>query len=378
MKKTFLRLLAVLGIAGGAYHVGDNHEFYADKINGQKEFIVLTEPGKITALHGATVIDQLQKRNGYVVKTNSATAQKLRDSGAEVFENRTYTAWQGCTPMPKPPTDPGPAPGPVGEVIPWGTEKVRALQAQASKSGRKIRVCVVDTGVAPHEDIQIVASKSFVSGEGAADLNGHGTHVAGTIGALKGNQKGIVGVAAGVAEIVGVKVLGKNGSGSGANIADGIYWSVDDAKCEVINMSLGSPRQYGPDPYIRRATDYAVSKGVLIAAAAGNDGQSSGCGYPAANPGVDCVSALSPSGRKASFSTYGPDVDYILPGEDVVSLDFRGGYISFDGTSMASPHHAAILALCKSVNCPGIKTTSLGLSRNEEGKGLPDAYETVR
>jgi thermitase len=231
-----------------------------------------------------------------------------------------------------------------------------------------VKVAVLDTGIdLSHEDLggQVVASRNFTTSRTLDDQYGHGTHVAGSIAAKRGNGVGVTGTCPNCA-LMNVKVLGDNGSGSWSGIANGIIWAADNG-ASVINMSLGS---YSESQTVADAIRYArTTKPVLIAAAAGNDGQNWGL-YPAAYSAppynldnVIPVGATDGRDVKASFSNYGSNwVKLAAPGVDILSTatDHRStlfpnspkyGYLS--GTSMATPHVAGAAGLVLS-RCPGL------------------------
>lgn len=237
----------------------------------------------------------------------------------------------------------------------YGLKKIQAPAAWDKARGRKdVVVAVVDTGVDyRHPDLAgVVVKGPDLSNRDAdsMDDHGHGTHVAGTIGAIA-NGRGIVGVAFGV-KILGVKVLSAKGSGSQDTIAKGIMASVENG-AKVVNLSLG-----GPDSRtLREAIAKATKAGVLCVAAAGNDGDTNP-DYPGANPDALGVGSSDSGDRRSSFSNYGTTVDIAAPGSSIYSLGLNGGYRKLSGTSMATPHVAGAAALLLSKR-PGLTVAQL-------------------
>ena len=240
----------------------------------------------------------------------------------------------------------------------WGIQAVRA--AESSFTGRGVRVAVLDTGVdKSHPDlrVRIKATRSFVPGETAADINGHGTHCIGTVGGpLKPSGAPRYGVAP-RAELYAGKVLGgPNGRGTDGWIIAGIAWAVEMG-CRVVSMSLGAPTRPG-EPF-RRAYEVvarrAMARGTLIVAAAGNDSRRPGLiapvSSPANCPSIVAVGALDRALRVAPFSNRGINpsggqVDLAGPGVDVLSAGIGSQrYRRLSGTSMATPHVAGVTAL---------------------------------
>lgn len=237
----------------------------------------------------------------------------------------------------------------------WHLPHVGAPTAWGYSTGHGATVAVVDTGIAC-EDYNSFVKVSDLGGcvEGfnfvnntphANDDQGHGTHVAGTIAQATNNGHGAAGMAFN-ARLMPVKVLGANGSGTTAGVADGIRWAADHG-AQVINLSLGGSR---PAQVLEKAIQHARSKGTVVIAAAGNSGGS--VGYPAAHDGVIAVSASDRNDKLASFSSRGAQVDIAAPGVDVVQQTIcEGGkgkcekFPAFNGTSMATPHVAGAAAL---------------------------------
>ncbi|MDX1934948.1 MAG: S8 family peptidase [Capsulimonadales bacterium] len=253
----------------------------------------------------------------------------------------------------------------------WNFKTIGVEEAWKRSRGKGIVVAVIDTGVSGGNVKRGPACRdfnktSFVEGydfihksKDAYDDHGHGTHVAGTIAESTNNGEGVTGIAF-EASIMPLKVLSAEGWGTSADIADAIRFAADHG-ANVINMSLGSAY---PSDVIHKAVQYAAKKGVVIVCAAGNS-FGGPVGYPAAYKECIAVSATGPSGDIAKYSSYGKEVALAAPGGDMVdsrdpsdgilqntNIDGTDGYYSFNGTSMASPHVAAVAAL---IQAQGIK-----------------------
>ncbi|MBI5566957.1 MAG: S8 family serine peptidase [Chloroflexi bacterium] len=171
------------------------------------------------------------------------------------------------------------------------------------------------------------------------DDYGHGTHVAGIIGAAANNGVGIVGVTW-AARLMPVKVLNQYGNGWYSDIAAGIVYAVDNG-ARIINLSLGGETD---SPVLQEPIEYAQAHDVLVIAATGNSGGS--VLYPAAYPAVLAVAAIDQFDQHAAFSNFGPEVDVAAPGVDIYSTwPWVTGYFTKSGTSMAAPHIAGAAAL---------------------------------
>lgn len=262
--------------------------------------------------------------------------------------------------------------------IPWGVSRVNAYNAWNYTQGDGVKVGVIDTGMDyNHPDLKPNYAGGYnivKQNNDPMDDHGHGTHVAGTIAAVR-DLKGVVGVAPKV-KLYAVKVLDSNGSGQYSWIIDGIQWAVNN-KMNVINMSLGGPS--GSDA-LKAAIDAAYKAGVVIVCAAGND--SGPVNYPAKYDSAIAVSASDSSDKLASFSSRGSEIDFIAPGVSIYSTYKGGVYKTLSGTSMASPHMAGLAALvvgygikepAKVVEVLKKSASSLGLKPEEEGYGLVDA-----
>jgi len=250
----------------------------------------------------------------------------------------------------------------------WAWAKIQAYQAwDVTKGSTSVRVAIVDTGIdSTHPDLpRVVAQRDFANNDyNAEDDNGHGTHVAGTVGALTNNGVGVAGSNWSIS-LMAVKVLSSSGSGSYSAIANGITWAADNG-AKVINLSLGGTVG---STTLQNAVNYAWNKGVVIAAAAGNSGTSAKT-YPAAYTNCIAVAATDENDAKASFSNYGSSwVDVAAPGVRILSTmpdhtvylntayGYYRNYDSMNGTSMATPHVAGLAGLvwatgkCSTASC---------------------------
>src|SRR5437016_9043441 len=218
----------------------------------------------------------------------------------------------------------------------WGLKSIGVPSAwDVTLGDRNVIVAVVDTGVWwTQPDIQAnmwtnsadgTHGYDFVDGDTNpmdVDPSGtyHGTGVAGVIGAITDNTVEIAGTAQ--VSIMAVRALGSNGPGSSTKTAQAIIWAADHG-AKVINLSLGTNETPPVEPSeIHLAIDHAWSKGALIVAAAGNAGVGT-LDYPARLPEVVSVAAIDESGRRASFSNYGPGLDLSAPGSRSVTLSGR-------------------------------------------------------
>lgn len=257
----------------------------------------------------------------------------------------------------------------------WGADLINAPTVwNNGHTGQGIIVAVIDTGVDyNHEDLKnnIWINTKEIAGNGidddgngyiddvrgwnfdndnnnVLDNNGHGTHVSGTI-AAENNGIGVTGIAYN-SQIMPVKALDANGSGSSSNITKGIYYAVDNG-AKVINLSLGGDSS---NDSLKSAIEYASSKGVIVVMAAGNNSESIPS-YPARyayNSGI-AVGAVDQNNNFADFSNRSgsKEIAYITaPGVNVYSTVPNNQYDTYSGTSMAAPHIAGVVALMLSAN----------------------------
>ena len=323
---------------------------------------------------------------------------------------------------------------PVDALYPqqWGftgTHGMRVPGAWDRTTGSGATVAVIDTGITSHPDLDrnVVPGYDFISdsaaardgggrdsnprdegdwyaaGEcgtaGASDSSWHGTHVAGTVAAVADSQ-GVVGVAPN-AKIQPIRVLGKCG-GSLSDIADAVVWAAGGTvagvpanpnPADVINMSLGGSGMCGTT--YQNAINAAVSRGVPVVVAAGNENQPAANARPANCQNTIVVAASTSQGARASFSNYGSAVDVTAPGANIISTVNNGattpttaGHAAYNGTSMATPHVAGLAALLlaeqPSLTPAQVESTLTSTARSMPvtcsagcGAGLADATAAV-
>lgn len=232
----------------------------------------------------------------------------------------------------------------LSETIDWGLKMFGIPSFWRHTAGQGIKVAIIDTGIDyRHPDLKEgIADMCDFTGSrgGVGDSVGHGTHVAGIIGARR-NNRGVIGVAPACELYIG-KVLGDNGHGGWKAMIDAIGWAIKK-EVDIISISLGSP--LAPSS-LGKAIDNAIDSGILVICAAGNDGpRLNSVNYPAKYPLTISVGAIDRRQRLAPFSSIGPQVDIVAPGDRVHSTWPAGGYAVISGTSMAAPFVSGIAAL---------------------------------
>jgi cerevisin len=334
------------------------------------------------------IFDLHSQFRGYAGKFTRETIEKIRtsDEVAYVEKDQIVHAYD------------------VDTNAPWGLSRIAHRAKPTSEeeykkypyneaAGRNVTVYIIDTGVnVNHVDFEgrAVWGATIPEDDEDVDGNGHGTHVAGTVA---GKKYGV----AKKANIVAVKVLRSNGSGSMSDVIKGIEFAVqhhnervaeakklndeageDDEKIIVksaANMSLGGGRSRALD----RVVDAAVKAGIQFAVAAGNDGMDA-CNYsPAASVNAITVGATTMEDRMAWFSNHGSCVDVFAPGHYITSTWIGSNVATntISGTSMASPHVAGLIALLLSMpeyenkTPEEIKKVIIDMSTPDVIKGLP-------
>lgn len=237
---------------------------------------------------------------------------------------------------------------------------------EAGLTGKGVKVAVLDTGVdGEHPDLKgrVGETKSFIAGEEVTDRNGHGSHVASTVGgsgaASDGKEKGV----APDADLAVGKVLSDGGSGSESEIIAGMEWAAKDIDAKIVSMSLGSQEgSDGTDPMSQAVNSLTEETGALFVIAAGNSGAPGTIGSPGAADSALTIGAVDSADRAADFTSKGPRLgdnalkpDLSAPGVEILAARSQyaqgsGDYVAMSGTSMATPHIAGVAALLAQAN----------------------------
>ncbi|MHB9109838.1 MAG: S8 family peptidase [Armatimonadota bacterium] len=323
------------------------------------------------ALSGAVKVQSLPAVNAAVVLADPLHEQALQDDPRVLrIENdpiATIQVFRRSTRRPRTVS---------AETLPWGVQSIKADRvwdrngdlAPDANAGQGVKVAVVDTGIdLAHPDLAANIAGGYNAidpGQSPQDDNGHGTHVAGIIAAAA-DGAGVIGAAPRVS-LYAVKVLGSDGNGYYSDIIEGIQWCMNNGM-QVINLSLGG---YEDVRALHDVVSEAARRGIVITAAAGNDGPAdNSVGYPARYPEVIAVAAYNASRDLADYSSRGPEIDLLAPGDDILSTVPGNAYQSLSGTSMAVPHAsaAAALVIAAGVTTPAAVRARLRLPAGPRG-----------
>ncbi len=381
--------------------IGDNSAEYEETeiIVKYKPFITGQSVNEIEKENGLSVMGEIESDKGKIIRYKIPEEKEI-DSMMEYYGQLEQVEWVEPNYIYYPaeiPTDP------YYNYHQWNLVNSNLEAAwDVEKGSKAVTVAVLDTGVIPdHPDLRanLLQGADFVGGERNYPVSSynisdydptdetplvkggsHGTHVAGIIGAVTDNYKGIAGINWAV-NILPVRVLKKSG-GTSWDIAEGIYYVIDQ-NAQVINLSLGG-NSYSH--LQEEAIKTAYKKGIITVAAAGNE--SSTVYYPAALPEVIAVGAVAKDNTLTYYSNRGPEIDLVAPGgihgnsiystwgyyDQGTTVSSYGGMI---GTSMATPHvsGAAALLIAGGVNGPeNIRSRLTASARDLGQRGKDDLY----
>ena len=300
----------------------DTDQARAQSLDLQAQSLAVSYAGRITHTYGTAL-------RGFAAEMSEDSARALaeRDEVAYVEEDTMFH---------------------LNDVQPnatWGLDRIdeRNLPLDgryfSANSGAGVNVYIVDTGIhRTHREFGGRVRNGFTAirdGNGTNDCNGHGTHVAGTVGSET------FGVADDVA-LIPVRVLGCSGSSAGSSVIDGVNWIARNRVLPAVaNMSVGGGASRALDQAVRAA----VAAGVTVVVAAGNETQNACNVSPARESSAITVGASTDNDTRAGFSNFGSCVDIFAPGQEITSTWLSNGTNTIDGTSMASPHVAGVAAL---------------------------------
>jgi subtilisin family serine protease len=344
--RTIVTSVAAFALAVGWIGTPGASAVPASESSGARHIVVLHEDVDAAAVardhgrrHGAEVKDVYQHAlKGYVATFKGDGASDVaRDPRVDFVELDQKVSINAVT---------SPQAG-----APWGLDRIDELPGDGSFSfnatGKGVTAYIIDTGI-NYSHQEFVGRTSFgtdkiKASDAGADCNGHGTHVAGTVG---GNTYGV----AKEVGLVSVRVLDCAGSGSWSGVIGGIDWVTDHHKAgapAVANMSLGG----GASSAVDRAVSRSIADGVTYVVAAGN-GNTAGVAQdackssPARVPEAITIGATDSSDKKASWSNFGKCVDWFAPGVNITSAWYgsTSATETISGTSMATPHTAGVVA----------------------------------
>lgn len=224
----------------------------------------------------------------------------------------------------------------------WAFSKINITNLWNITSGSEVIIAILDTGIDHNnEDLKdkVVSEVNFTDSPSTNDFNGHGTHIAGIISATPNNGLGIAGLMP-TGKLMNVKVANDYGFCVASTVARGIIWAVNNG-AKVVNISI---EIWGPSIDLEQAVNYAWDHGVIIVAAAGNQGNGLPI-YPAYYKNCIAVAAIRPDNTLAPLSNYGDWVDVVAPGFNIYSTLPGNKYSYETGTSFASAYVSGLAAI---------------------------------
>ncbi|QDH22792.1 S8 family peptidase [Saccharibacillus brassicae] len=309
------------------------------------------------------------------LRTNQAGLAKLRasDSIQSIELDRTYSGMPQSSASLSNDASAAPSAASSASKIKqgaWGYDAIDTSKAQlAGYTGKGVKIAVLDTGISNESGIQIAGGTSTIDGTPSyADDNGHGTFVAGIIGAKSKAYKGI----APDASLYAVKVMDKDGNGSTESLAQGLDWAIRQ-HMDVINLSLSFPQQSGA---VQELLKKAADQGITVIVAAGNSGNADGSGdtiaFPAKSPEAITIAAVDSQLRRADFSGTGDKVELAAPGVGIISTSVSGKYKLGEGTSAAAPFVSGMVAVLKQAHPElGADQIRTALQQSAQDLGAP-------
>ncbi|MEH0928657.1 S8 family peptidase [Micromonospora sp. CPCC 205558] len=329
--------VGVVRAAGGATAVPDSYivvlkdsAVARDRVGDTAKRLAGRHGGTVARTYGAAL-------RGFEVKVSASAAARIATDPAVAYVEQNHTVSISGT-QANPPS--------------WGLDRIdqRNLPLDSSytypNTASNVHAYIIDTGIRfSHNDFGGRATSGYdaVDGGSADDCNGHGTHVAGTVG---GSAYGV----AKAVQLVGVRVLNCSGSGTNAGVIAGVDWVTANAiKPAVANMSLGG----GANSSLDNAVRNSIASGVTYGLAAGNDNGANACNTsPARTTEAITVGSTTSSDARSSFSNVGTCLDIFAPGSSITSAWYTSNTATntISGTSMATPHVVGAAALVASAN----------------------------